>query len=238
MFDAYFLFSPNLEFGNQQLVTAFKKQYANGSALNKFLYVSVGDDSNYEKRFRPGVEQLDALLQKGSIKNFMFEVDYIENCTHYESPQFSLPLALSAYQDLYAYPSQDSLKAFLNNENTFLTQIRRFYQEKSEYLGYLYYPSIDVINNEFAYFALNNSKTSAALEVINWGIELYPDNYFSYSLYLVKSDILKARNDLEGATKACTSGLKVLETTKNTMFPEDYQYALADVKEKLSMLMK
>ena len=236
MFGAYFLFSPNLEFGNQQLVTAFKKQYTNGSALNKFLYVSVGDDSNYERRFRKGVKQLDSLLQKGSIKNFVSEVDYIKNCNHYESPQLSLPLALSIYKDLYAYPSQDSLKAFLNNKNMFLAQIHNFYQEKAKYLGYLYCPSIDVINNEFAYFALNNSKTNAALEVINWGITLYPNNYFSYSLYLVKSDILKARNDLEGAIKACTSGLKILETTKNAMLPEDYQYALADVKEKLIML--
>lgn len=238
LFNALFLFSPNLEYGNNQLVDSFAMTYHKFSVLNKFLYVSVGDDSGYESIYRPGINKLDSVATSGRLRNFIFKFDYLNNCNHFESPQISLPLAISAYKTLYGYASVPEREKFLTSKTGYLNEIKNFYEGKVNILGYLYEPGIDVIKNEFAYYALDRNKTEQAVDVVNWGIKLYPDNYFTPSLFLTKSYILEKKDDINAALKSCESALDFLETHKEKMNGEDYKYTTEELKNRLQELLK
>jgi predicted alpha/beta superfamily hydrolase len=235
LFNAYFLFSPNLEYGNKQLVNSFART-GSTSAINKFLYVSVGDDSNYEQKFRPGIDKLDSVVNSNQYHNFFFHLDHLTNCSHFESPQIALPLAITDYKNLYRFPSIKEREEFLLSKTGYLTEIKKFYEVKANTLGYLYEPSIDVINNELVYFALDRNKNDYALDVVNWGIELYPDNYFTPSLYLTKSYVLEAKQDIQLAIRSCEEGLIILNNNKAEMNQEDYSYAREDLMVRIEGL--
>jgi hypothetical protein len=76
-----------------------------------------------------------------------------------------------------------------------------------------------------------------ALEVINWGIELYPDNYFTHSLYLTKSYVLEKMDANKAAIESCKVGLTILKSNKEKMYPEDYQYAFDDLTNRMNELL-
>jgi len=236
LFNAYFLFSPNLQYGNKQLVNSFAAS-GRKSEENKFLYVSVGDDSNYESKFKPAIAKLDSVVRSKHDQEFICSIDYLTHCNHFESPQIALPLAISEYKKIYKSPSVSQRENFLSRSTGFLNEIKLFYKEKVKILGYLYEPSIDIINNEFVYYALNKNRFKQALDVVNWGIKLYPNNYFSPSLYLTKSYVLEKMDDKKAAIRTCEAGLTILESNKEKMYQEDYQYAYDDLTDRLNELL-
>lgn len=237
LFNAYFLFSPNLQYGNRQLIKAFEQKFPKHAEINRFFYVSVGD-IGYENHFKPGVEELDSLIQTDRFVGFPFVYDALKDCDHMFSPQRSLPLALEAYQKLYLPPTQDQKEQFLNSKEGFLNKIKDFYKEKEPLLGYNYLPSIDIINNEFVDFLLDKNQTDQALKMVNWGLRLYPDNYFSYSLYLRKADVLEKKGDINGAISACENGFTTLNEIKGKMDYGDYMYARNQLKKRQDELKK
>ncbi|MBN2637595.1 MAG: alpha/beta hydrolase [Bacteroidales bacterium] len=237
LFNAYFLFSPNLEYGKKQLIKTFELKYPKQSEINRFLYVSVGD-IGLENTFKPGILQLDSVVRANHYINFPFTYDSLVNCDHLFSPQRSLPMAIAAYQKLYFPPTQLQKEQFVVSKEGFLNKIKAFYKQKELMLGYDYMPGIDIINNEFVDFLLEENQTDQALKVINWGIRLYPDNYFSYSLYLQKARVLEKHGDLHGAINACQDGFATLNETKSKMDYSDYVYARDELKRKLEYLRK
>ena len=90
LFNALFLFSPNLEYGNNQLVDSFAMTYHKFSVLNKFLYVSVGDDSGYESIYRPGIDKLDSVATSGRLRNFIFKFDLLANQKIFQCKKLSI----------------------------------------------------------------------------------------------------------------------------------------------------
>jgi hypothetical protein len=84
---------------------------------------------------------------------------------------------------------------------------------------------------------MDNHKPEQALDVINWGINLYPDHYFTPSLYLTKSYVLEQVHDINAAIKVCESGLNILESNKEKMNQEDYKYTLEDLTNRLQELL-
>jgi predicted alpha/beta superfamily hydrolase len=236
LFNAYFLFSPNLEYGNKQLVKTFATLGIE-SVKDNFLYISIGDDPNYESKFKPAIENLDSAIRTKDYQNFICKIDYLTHCNHSESPQISLPPAISEYKKLYQWPSVSQREYFLSNAKGYLDEIKNYYKEKTKILGYQYEPGIDIINNEFVYYALDKNKMKEALEVINWGIELYPDNYFTHSLYLTKSYVLEKMDANKAAIESCKVGLTILKSNKEKMYPEDYQYAFDDLTNRMNELL-
>ncbi|MBN2614285.1 MAG: alpha/beta hydrolase [Bacteroidales bacterium] len=237
LFNAYFLFSPNLQYGSRQLIKAFEQKFPKHAEINRFLYVSVGD-IGYENYFKPGIEELDSLVRANHYVDFPFVYDSLQNCDHLFSPQRSLPLALEAYQKLYLPPTKAQREQFAKSNEGFLNKIKDFYKEKESLLGYDYLPGIDIINNEFVDFLMEQNQAEQALKVVNWGIRLYPDNFFSYSLYLRKADVLEKKGALNGAISACENGFTILNETKSKMNYGDYVYARNLLKKRLDELRK
>lgn len=235
LFNAYIAVSPNLEYGNYEVLKKVEKLLASSPTVNSFLHVSVGDTDEYEKLFYKGIKRLDSMLTSAKIRGLRFNVDYLVNENHLSSPVTELPRALKSLSKLMARPANSEIVAIINNESLSLyEELRKRYSELEEWFGYTYQPSENDLNS-IAYVALYNKKAGESVKILNWALELYPDGI---NLYDSKAEMLENLSKTKDAKNALELGLKKLEGVKSTLDKERYDYYKKILEEHMERLNK
>ncbi|MFH6999251.1 alpha/beta hydrolase-fold protein [Flavobacterium sp. FlaQc-57] len=210
IFNSYIAISPNLTYDENEIQKKIKRLINSTSEINSFLNISVGDTDKTEKSFTAGIRLLDTILQSKKVNGLKFKFDYLKDATHMSSPFKEIPLALIEFSKTLRQPNAEEISKMLENkEITFTLQLKSYYQNISNWVGYSYLPYEGQLNN-LAYSILLKDPDEG-LNIINWALELYPNGI---NLYDSKAEILEQLNRNQEAKETLKVGLQKLEKLK------------------------
>lgn len=233
LFNAYFIFSPNLIYGNSKLLKDFQANKSN--RLDKFLYVSNGDTGELEQGFARGVHALDSLITDSPRKEgFHVRIDYFTDVEHHESLPLSIGRAVKEYlQFSYSAPG-DSIFELILAKTNYAEAIKEYYQNHGSYLGYTFYPGVYGFYNTWIIYAFQNEQFKKALQALEWATELHRNDDDLYLLYIAKADAFNELEIKKAALAACDDALKSLQAVRGNFTQEDYKWAEKEINDKIS----
>ena len=210
IFNSYIAISPNLTYDENEIQKKIKRLINSANEINSFLNISVGDADKTEKSFTAGIRLLDTILQSKKANGLKFKFDYLKDATHMSSPFKEIPLALIEFSKTLQQPNTEEISTMLKNKKIlFSLQLKSYYQNISNWVGYSYLPYEGQLNS-LAYSILDKNPDEG-LSVINWALELYPDGI---NLYDSKAEILEHLNRTQEAKETLKVGLQKLEKLK------------------------
>lgn len=210
IFNSYIAISPNLTYDNNEIQKKIKRLINSTNQINSFLNISVGDADETEKSFTDGIRLLDTILQSKKVNGLKFKFDYLKDATHMSSPFKEIPLALIEFSKTLRQPNAEEISKILENkEIPFTLQLKSYYQNISNWVGYNYLPYEGQLNS-LAYSVLPKDPNEG-LNIINWALELYPNGI---NLYDSKAEILEQLNRNQEAKETLKIGLQKLDKLK------------------------
>lgn len=162
LFRAYMALSPSLDWDNNLPQRSLEKAFSSASKLETFLYVARSDDTG---RALADYERLVLTFRKKSPKGFRWFSQAYPNETHVGVP---LLAQIDALRRLYAgYRFHDDMMS------RGLTYAEEHFRKVSATVGWTL-PLPEVVLNEFAYEALAQDRTQAAIALFKRNVQAHP----------------------------------------------------------------
>lgn len=235
IFHSAIAISPNLMWDEENMLDIFESQEIPEKG---FYYLSIGDTWQVEKNFRIGVERFDYLFSKKDqdyrIENespneqFAFIIDSNEDATHGTNFMISMPRALIELHRTMAITEDEMLE--MAKKETFLDDIKKEYARLATWKGTDAPNPSESQLNSIAYSLSYEELYDKAVEVLNWGIELYPN---AYNLYDSKAEMLLTSEQYEESVTCYKKALQVLKENKSEISQEDYEFISDMIKEHI-----
>lgn len=214
LFNAVIAISPNYWWDNEQVLNTFNS-LANKDVLhNKFLYITYGEGDMLENRFLSSTQKMDSLLIKKNLPDFRWQTKKTDIGSHFLSPIEGITKGLLALNKDFVTSDEQIEQFHKNSENLFIDTLKKYFQNQTAITG-LQLPTIEYLNN-LAY----NSNEDDAISILEWSIELYPDDS---NFYDSMGEFQQKRGNLEEAKKNYTKGLKIIEKQKILLDQKIYQ---------------
>ena len=167
LFDAYIVASPMLGWCPDYFLNQAKKFLDPNKTLNQKLYISYGDLDYVEVLNH--IQAFKDILTKQSPKEFMWQLDLIENCGHV--PQATLNNAL-----LFFF-----LECTITAERKkySVAEIKSHFENLSKKYGFNVYPKAGILL-DMAFDYKSGKQYYRAIELLNYLISLYPNSAMYY----------------------------------------------------------
>ncbi len=181
LFNAYIAASPWVIYDNNYLVKKAPELLEQHSRLNKFLYMTVGNEPNLLPAFNQFMDVLKSKAPAGL--NYKYQ-----------------PMPNDDHGSLTLSTLHDGLRNLFNNwklpgKPLALKQMQDHYKNLSEKFGYPILPSERIVNI-LGYRALRAKKPEQAVELFKYNVERFPE---SANVYDSLGEGLEANNRLEKA---------------------------------------
>ncbi len=172
LFKSYIAIDPSFWWNNQFLLNEFdKKWFSIKLKYKKSLFVGNSPiNPNRKELFPEGVKVFETLFfTKNTPKNCRFSFKDYNNCDHGSVP---IPATLDAITFLF-----EGMKLPVKQVPKNPDLIRKNYKKLSEKLGFTVIPDESLIH-QFIEFLTKIENKKAVKEILNYGLELYPDSKF------------------------------------------------------------
>lgn len=201
LFDAYIASSPSVMHREETTLKAVREKLAGGTELNKFLYLTVGD----EPRYVPAIEKAVALLKEKKTTGLNWKYVPVKGEHHRSMPLKSMYNGLETLFADYDMPSPFEIGAME------IKDLRQRFVAFSKTYGFqIRIP--EIIINYVGYLALQQNKMEKALEAFNYNVELYPTSPNAYDSL---GECLEKKGDIEGARKNFEKAVAIAEKSNN-----------------------
>jgi len=217
LFDAYIAASPHLQFDDGHVVDLVGEVLADKPALDNSLYVTLGDEPEYEET----LNRFTGLLEKAGDSGIRWEFAAMDNEDHMSTPLLSIYNGLEMIFSDWRYPG-DLAEADIGS-------LQSHYEALSDELGYdVLIP--EGLLNQLGYLFLSQEDFDAAIAAFKLNIDNYPE---SANVYDSLGEGYETMNELSLAKvyyeKAYKRGLEIQDP--NTRI---YKLHLDILLEKLS----
>ena len=198
MFNAYIAVSPNLAYDGSQLVMGLEALEPAKVSGDIFFYISKANESStngfndWDNAHKRAVTILNDGKFSGKIS--LVSQDFSTSQNHYSVFPFATLSGLDAYLDYRFFNARNSLKYYTELSKKGLLDI-----------------TADFINN-LAYDCLNKNKYEDALNVIDYGIEKFPENH---NLYDSKGEFYERMGYVKNAAASYKKAMEVLTDQKS-----------------------
>ena len=95
LFDGYFVFSPSVWVGGEQMLNEFEDVAASGATLPTRLFVSLGEAEDNE--MLSGFRSLERILESWPTSGLLWQAAITEGADHGSNPELSFPVAARWY---------------------------------------------------------------------------------------------------------------------------------------------
>jgi len=229
LFDAYIAISPAIRPGEHLLYDNLRAVLQDEKQLNKFLFCSTGSVSGREELFGRGLDTIETILSEYPSNGLVYRRRKIEGAEHFSmvAPSFSMGMVemTRAYRvDEYLFE-----KFAENPDLSIARQVDEFYKKTEASLGFIEIPKASY----FRYVAgqmREGGRTEKAVEILESGIQYYPDEY---RLYRRRGFYLKKLNRFEEAKASYLEGKAKLALFKDRLSEEKYQEQVGYFDENL-----
>lgn len=163
LFSAYIAISPWLLHNDQLLVKNAEKMFKKNKSLNKFLFMTVGN----EPELIPVLDQFSTYLLEYAPEKLTWKYENMQNDTH------GTVVHNSVYNGLLEHYLDWRLPHDLGKNA--VTTIKKHYKKLSEKYGYpVQAPESQL--NQLGYMILNSKMYDQAIAVFKLNVEKYPDS--------------------------------------------------------------
>lgn len=198
MFDVYFMQSPNFAYDREQFVNRFEKFDFDNIENNKFLFISNANESEKTgwNGWQEAREKIYKILQNQKNEKIHFKVNQYPDLKHWNS---------------FIESFKDGIESFIDYQFRTGKNIISYYQS----LDYnkLIDLNPEVVNN-LAYQCFWNQKAEEALVVIEWAINMFPNDD---NLYDNRGEFFESLEKYEKAKASYLMALNVLKQKKSTL---------------------
>lgn len=207
MFDAVINISPNLDYDKEQLINRLKEFKNLEKKINSYYYLAYGKIGNPETRFYPATEKAIKLF---SSKGIFIDYDKMENENHSSILPFAIEKGLLKYNQFI----------FLDSKNTI------DYYENLEEKGEVVLKVNDI--NMLAYRNFWKSKIDNAIEIIEWGINKFPNED---NLYDSMGEFQEKKGNINEANSFYEKAIKLIKEKKDNYKISEYEKKLSTYKK-------
>lgn len=186
-FDAYVAISPSLWWDTQRLVDDAKPFFQSNSGLNKFLFVTLGNEGG---NMLPAAQAFVQVLERNAPSGLDWQYDHMENETHGSIPHRTTYNALEKLYMDWRLPLEIARTAILADFDTHFEGLSRKF-------GYeIITPELTV--NRLGYRYLGTKEMEEAIAVFKRNVAVYPE---STNVYDSLGDAYDAAENFELALK-------------------------------------
>jgi hypothetical protein len=167
LFNIFIAISPAVILYNTPLIENADAILADRSTLNKYLYITVGDEPD----FRKGIQDFVKILESKAPDDLKWEFIDLEKEDHMLTPHLSIYYGLETVFSDWELP-----------DNVFeegLEAIKGFYESLSRKYDFEIHASMQTLNL-LGFNLLQEKKFEEAIEVFKYCISVYPDFWMAY----------------------------------------------------------
>ncbi len=219
IFNAGICISPNFAFDDEAILSTFTNADKSNYLSQRFLYVAYGKGDETEEKFKPSTIKFGKLLQKSTTSNLTWKVDALDNTDHSTTPMEGIFKGLVFVNSFMNLP-YEKYKGLLNSDGgeSLIDFVKQYFAAQSRKAG-TRLPGIGELNS-IAYNAFSAGKKKEAIQLLEWGIALYPDDA---NLYDSLGEMEQSAGDMEEAKSSYQRGRSVVESQKDLLPGEAYQ---------------
>lgn len=234
VFNAGICISPNYVYDKEVLLTSFTQTIGRNNNAARFLYISYGYGDETEENFRKSTIKFGKLLEVSKVPNLNYLVDRLNNNSHSTTPMEGIFKGLVYINNFMTLP-YEKYKPLLDSSSkvSFIDYIRNYFENSGARVG-MQLPSIGELNT-IAYNAFNARRIKDAIQVLEWGISLYPNDS---NLFDSMGEMQENAGDTEKAKYYYQKGLSVVESQRNELQESSYNPKLNWFKERLNNIEK
>jgi predicted alpha/beta superfamily hydrolase len=214
MFDAVINISPNLDYDQEQLINKLKEFKQKETKINSYYYIAYGKIGNPETRFYPATEKAIKLF---SSKGISIDYDTMENENHSSIVPFAIEKGLLQYDQFI----------FLTPKNTI------DYYENLEKKGEILLQANEI--NMLAYGNFRKNKINNAIEIIEWGINKFPNED---NLYDSMGEFQEKKGNISAANSYYQKAIEIIKERMLDYKKSDYEEKIALYRNNLKRTNK
>jgi len=214
MFDAVINISPNLDYDKEQLIDKLKKFRNKENKINSYYYVGYGKTGNPETRFFPATEKAIKLF---SSRGIYIDYDKMENENHSSILPIAIEKGLLKYNQFI----------FLTPKNTI------DYYENLEKNGEIILKPDEI--NMLAYENFWKNKIDNAIEIINWGINKFPNED---NLYDSMGEFQEKKGNISVANGFYKKAIKKIKENKQSYEKDEYEKRISTYRKNFKRTNK
>lgn len=214
MFDAVINISPNLDYDQEQLINKLKEFKQKETKINSYYYIAYGKIGNPETRFYPATEKAIKLF---SSKGISIDYDTMENENHSSIVPFAIEKGLLQYDQFI----------FLTPKNTI------DYYENLEKKGEILLQANEI--NMLAYGNFRKNKINNAIEIIEWGINKFPNED---NLYDSMGEFQEKKGNISTANSYYQKAIEIIKERMLDYKKSDYEEKIALYRNNLKRTNK
>lgn len=167
LFNFFIAISPAVFVYNTLLIEDADTILAGRSSLNKYVYITVGDEPD----FRKGIQDFIKVLESKAPDNLRWEFIDLKKEDHILTPHLSIYYGLETVFSDLRMPDDVLEKG--------VAAIKDFFEDLSRRYGFEIHASMQTLN-VFGFNLMEEKKFKDAIEVYNYCISVYPDFWMAY----------------------------------------------------------
>jgi predicted alpha/beta superfamily hydrolase len=214
MFDAVINISPNLDYDQEQLINKLTEFKQKENKINSYYYIAYGKIGNPETRFYPATEKVIKLF---SSKGISIDYDTMVNENHSSIVPFAIEKGLLKYDQFI----------FLTPKNTI------DYYEDLEKKGEILLQANEI--NMLAYGNFRRNKINNAIEIIEWGINKFPNED---NLYDSMGEFQEKKGNISDANSYYQKAIEIIKERRLDYKKSDYEEKIALYRKNLKRTNK
>lgn len=209
MFNAYIAVSPSFWWDRNYLLKLADQKLSSGSALNKFLFYSDGNEGTSDgSTFHTNVLKFDSLLHAKAVPGLNYEYKYYPDETHMTVPVDSYREALRFIFNGWRFPS-------MKGEEVTGEKITQHYEKLSKRYGYTMRPNEKFVRDWASHLMKSETTRGNAISMLETLGKMYPSSVETLlalgDAYVMNREKPKAMNCYQ---KAVTLDAKSSEAKK------------------------
>jgi predicted alpha/beta superfamily hydrolase/ElaB/YqjD/DUF883 family membrane-anchored ribosome-binding protein len=232
LFNGIIAISPNLVYNNEQLIDIGKSYFVRDLEKVAFIYTSSGDVGSMELRFNKALHKMDSVAQANPNDKILWNIEWLEKEGHISTFIPSFNIGIRKFFDNFII-SEIALQNMLEDSIVSIdNHIAGFYNRLSDFTSQKQLPSASYLN-KLAYDILYLDQAHKSLDILNYAISLYPNDY---NLYDSKADMLENIGKYSDAKASYLQSQQVLLATKDNYSEKKFNKVLKRNKSIIKRL--
>lgn len=234
IFNAGICISPNYTFDSEAIFQTINSAIKNKSLAGRFMYIAYGKKDEMEENFRKSTIKFGNLLKSIRQPQFDFKIDSLDNTSHSTTPLEGIFKGL-VFVNNYMNLPYEKYKPFLIDSTAkyLVTYLKKYFNAQTSRTDLLL-PRIGEINL-IAYNAFYSGRKKEAIEILEWGISLFPDDA---NLFDSLGEIQQDSGNIEKAKFYYEKGLSIIESQKKELPNDIYSSQVKWFNKRLSNISK
>ena len=195
LFNAYFAFSPSLQWNNRETSAKVKAMLVKNKQLKTFFYMNIGNEGDEMKK---GFDEVKAALTEHAGKSFEWHSQHMPDETHGTVPVIGQFKAFRKLFKQWMPPYELAVKG--------LTAIEGFYQAHSDRFGFEILPSEGLVNSVAYEFMFGEKNLAKAHQLFALNVKNFPASAAALD---GMADYLEEKGELNKAIKLMEKALKL-----------------------------